>query len=88
MSFPDKETDIPYLTTAEAILEADESPDLFLRSMFPYATPEQIAMFRLYTLGKMHDGITIGLGIGNDPIANFTAYLIGVTDGLSRGEET
>lgn len=81
---PSRETDsyIPYLATAEAITEVDDSPDLFLRSLFPDATFEQVVLFRLYTLGKLHDGIMLGLEVtGHDPIGEIEAYQQGIKDG-------
>ncbi len=89
MSYSNGETYIPYLPTAEACLEADESPDLFFRSIVPDASDEQVGLFYLYTLGKLHDGIILGLDIcGRDPIGEVEAYQFGVEDGLSRRKET
>lgn len=79
---------IEFLCTAESIVQADNSPELFIRSLFPEATNEQIATFRLYTIGKMHDGIVQGLVIaGRNPIGEVEAYQIGVNEGLSRKNE-
>jgi hypothetical protein len=74
---------IPYLATAEAIVETDNSPELFLRSLVPSATDEQIASFCLYTIGKFHDGIIQGLEIaGCDPIGEVEAFQTGVQEGF------
>jgi hypothetical protein len=89
MSYSNGKTYIPYLPTAEACLEADESPDLFLRSLVPDASDEQIEKFRYFILGILHDGIMLGLDIcGHDPIGEVESYQLGVEDGLNRRQET
>lgn len=74
---------IPYLATAEAVVGTDNSPELFLRSLMPYITPEQLDIFILYTIGKILDGINLGLDItGHDPVGEVEAYKIGVQEGF------
>ncbi len=78
---------IPYLPTAEAIIETDRSPELFLRALFPEATDEQIESFKLYTIAKFHDGIIQGLEIaGCDSINEIEVYQMGVREGLEYRE--
>lgn len=81
------DTYIPYLATAEAITAGDDSPELFLRSLFPGATDEQIASMRLYTTGKILDGIHYGLALSSeDPIGSLEAYRMGEIDGFERAQ--
>lgn len=81
------ETYIPYQATAEAITAGDDSPELFLRSLFPDATDEQITSMRLYTTGKILDGIHYGLAlISEDPVGPLEAYRIGEADGFERAQ--
>ena len=81
----DQERHIPYLPTAEAVVAVDNGPELYLRSLFPDATDEQVASFTLYTIAKFHEGIVQGLEIaGNDPINELEAYQLGVQEGLDR----
>lgn len=87
MSLSNESIDIPYLATAEAVMEASHDPQLFLLSLFPEATAEQIAWFEHYTAGKILDGIHLGLEIcGIDPIGEVEAYQLGVQEGLSRND--
>lgn len=82
--------DVPYYTTAAEVVAADDSPELFLRSMFPEATPEQIELTKLYTIGKLLDGIDIGLGLcdSDDNISKVDeAFLRGVRAALTFREE-
>ncbi len=79
----------PYLALAEAVVDADSSPELFLHSLFPEASETQLAYFILYTIGKFHDGIMLGLEVaGRDPIDEVSAYQIGVQDGLDYGQKS
>ncbi len=79
---------MPYLTLSEEIIAADHDPGLFLRSLFPDASDEQVALFALYTVGKFHDGVIQGLEIaGRDAIGEVEAYRIGVTEGFERAQE-
>jgi hypothetical protein len=88
MSELDQELYIPYLSTAEAIVTKDDGPELFIRSLFAGATDEQIALFTLYTIARLHDGIVQGLEIaGRDPIGEIAAYQMGVEEGLARSKE-
>ena len=76
---------IPYLTLSSEVVSSEHDPELFLRSLFPEATDEQIALFIIYTIGKFHDGVIMGLDIaGRDPIGEVEADQIGVQDGLKR----
>ena len=76
---------IPYLTLSSEVVSSEHDPGLFLRSLFPGATDEQIALFTIYTIGKFHDGVLMGLDIAaRDPIGEVEAYQIGVQDGLKR----
>lgn len=85
MSSLDNGEYIPYLTLSSEVIYSEHNPALFLRSMFPEATDEQIALFTIYTIGKFHDGVLMGLDIaGRDPIGEVEAYQIGVQDGLKR----
>jgi hypothetical protein len=85
MSSQEQGTYIPYQATAEAISQADESPRLFLLSLFPDATPEQLEDFKSYTVGKLLDGIHYGLELsGHDPLSPLEAYRLGEADGFDR----
>jgi hypothetical protein len=55
---------IPYLATAQAIVKAERAPDLFIRSLFPDATDEQVAVFYLHDLGTFHAGLVQGVELG------------------------
>ncbi|HUP26324.1 MAG TPA: hypothetical protein VM124_01595 [Candidatus Limnocylindrales bacterium] len=73
---------IPYHATAEAMAGQDDSPALFLRSLFPDATDEQVAQFEEYTAGKILDGIYYGLeATSNEPVAPIEAYRFGRAEG-------
>lgn len=79
------DTYVPYEATAEVIAASDDSPELFLRSLFPDATYEQIQTLRLYTAGKILDGIHYGLALSTeDPISPLRAHLMGVEDGYEQ----
>lgn len=79
---------VPYLRLSEEVIKADHNPGLFLRSLFPNATEEQVAIFNLYTVGKFHDGVIQGLEIaGRDAIGEIEAYKMGVTEGFNRSQE-
>ena len=79
------ETYIAYQATAEAITGADDSPELFLRLLFPDVSVEQIALMELYTIGKILDGIHCGLALSTEnPISPLEAYRIGESDGFKR----
>ncbi len=88
MSELDRGIYIPYLPTAEAVVAADSGPELFILSIFPDATDEQVALFIFYTIAKFHDGIIQGLEIaGREPIGEVEAYQLGVDEGLGRSKE-
>ncbi len=79
---------VPYQATAEAIATADESPRLFLLSLFPDATSEQMGSFYAYTTGKILDGIHLGLKLHDaDPMSPLDAYKFGVEEGFDRSEQ-
>ena len=60
---------IPYETTAEAVVAADESFEVFVRSLFPDVELEQIAMLRAHAQSMVLEGINLGLGMSTeDPI--------------------
>lgn len=85
MSYIDNGEYIPYLTLSKEVISSDHDPKLFLTSLFPEATAEQIELFIYYTIGKFLDGVLMGLDIaGRDPIGEVEAYQIGVNDGLNR----
>ena len=60
----DKNEYIPYLATEQEIVKAEREPDLFILSLFPDATDEQVAFFRLYDLGTFHAGLVHGVELG------------------------
>jgi hypothetical protein len=84
MSELDSEVYVPYLALAEAIIQSDNSPELYLLSLFPNATKEQIASFILYSIGRYHAGMIQGLEISDycDPIGLMDAYQAGINEGI------
>jgi hypothetical protein len=51
---------IPMLDTVEAIVEADESIEPFILSLFPEADQHQISYVKQYLAGVLLDGIEFG----------------------------
>jgi hypothetical protein len=90
MSESSPEVFVPYLAIAEAEIKYDNSPELYLLSLFPNATPEQIASFNLYSLAKFHDGLVHGVRITGEADNQMTvieAYNLGVSEGIARNDE-
>ncbi len=85
MSSLDNGEYIPYLTLSEEAILSEHNPKLFLLSLFPNASIEQIELFKLFAIGIFHNGLLMGLEVtGEEPIGEIEAYQMGVKDGLNQ----
>ncbi len=77
---------VPYEITAVELEKTDESTAIFVRSLFPDASDEQIAMVKLFATGKILDGICQGIELNDlNPMATIDAYKQGYRNGFDEG---
>lgn len=51
---------VPMLDTAEAVIDSDAGVELFIYSLFPGATLDQVAMLRLFAVSWFLEGVEMG----------------------------
>ncbi len=80
-----QDTYVPYHAVAEVMADDGKANEAFLLSLFPDASPEQVALFLDYTAGRILDGISFGMeAIDTAPIALLDAYRFGQEEGYER----
>ncbi len=83
------ETDpgIPYLELSAKVVSSQHAPGIFIESLFPGASEDQVAMFTLYCIGIHLAGIELAHDLidGQNLAKEAESYTKGYRDGFLNG---
>ncbi len=84
-----KNSSIPYLGISAQIVPEEHAPEVFIRSLFPDISPDQLAIFVLYCIGVHHSGIELACNMidGQNLAKEAETYATGYRDGFLKGIE-
>lgn len=85
------ETDpgIPYLGLSAQVVPSQHAPEIFIKSLFPKASEDQVTMFVLYCVGIHHAGIELAHDLidGRNLAQEAESYTRGYREGFLKGIE-